>query len=156
MQPGDRLICAFTKSHAVSERFSRWYLHVTIVPWFRLADASEQIAQSLTEALSQLKPFEAAGEEIAPFRSRRNKPVRLLRQPSPFMEIEQKVRSYLHKKRAWLVDETTKKRQEFRPHVTAQDDAAFEEREKFSVDRIYIVEQKGEYKEIVAEVPLHG
>lgn len=154
MQPGDRLICAFVREQSVGTEFEKWFLHVTVVPWFRLADSSELIAAGLKQALKTVKPFEAVGDSIATFRSRKNQPVRLLEQPTSFVLIEQKTRAYLRKKRAWLVDETTKKRQQFRPHVTSQAGDELAQGEKFMVASIYIVEQKGEHKEVVGEVKL--
>ncbi|HSX16397.1 MAG TPA: hypothetical protein VLF40_06405 [Candidatus Saccharimonadales bacterium] len=78
----------------------------------------------------------------------------LLQTPTPFTEVEQRVRSYLHKKRAWLVDETTKKRYEFRPHITMQGTDEFGENGTFRCGRLYIIEQTGDYKEIVGKIGL--
>lgn len=152
MLPGDRLICAFVEPQAVGTRFTDWLLHVTVVAWFRLDTSSEQIADSLTKALTTVWPFEAmAGETVT--MGGRQRPARLLQLPTPFTQIEQKVRSYFHKKRAWLVDETTKRRYEYRPHVTLQTSGELAEGQTFKVDKLYIVEQKGDYKVITAEIP---
>lgn len=83
-----------------------------------------------------------------------NRPATLLSSSTPFTSIEQRVRNYFHKKRAWLVDETTKIRREFRPHVTAQKTGRLREGDTFVCDRLYIVEQKGGFKEIVGEILL--
>jgi hypothetical protein len=140
--------------HSVGDEFSKWPLHVTIIPWFRLDDLSEQIARGLTEAMSSISPFLATvGEEVL-FGPRKDRPANLLQLPSPFMHIEPKVRSYLHKKRAWLVDETTKRRYEFRPHVTVQGSHRLKPGDGFSCGRLYIVEQMGDYKKVTAEVIL--
>jgi 2'-5' RNA ligase len=152
MLPGDRLICAFVDPGYVGETFGDWFLHVTIVPWFRLDESSEVIAHGLSEALKAIGPFEAAGAGVASFRSRKKSLIRLLQLPTPFSGIEQKVRTYLHKKRAWLVDETTKRRYDFRPHVTSQGSQELARGEVFRCDRLYIVEQKGDYKEVVSEI----
>lgn len=162
MLPGDRLVCAFVKPQAVGVTFQKWLLHVTIVPWFRLADGSEAIAAGLTRALAGMKPFEARAAEATLFGPHKNRPAMLLAQPSSFDEIEAKVRSYLHKKRAWLVDETTKRRYEFRPHVTAQGEQSVTTGQIFHCDRLYIVEQKGDYRQSypngrdMPEVPASG
>lgn len=154
MLPGDRLVCAFIEEQRAGTQFKAWLLHVTIVPWFRLPDSSEVIVEGLEQALKTITPFEVVADGEAMFGPRKNRPVRLLKQPTPLSDIEAKVRTYLHKKRAWLVDETTKIRQDFRPHVTMQKDNGLQAGEKFMINRLYIVEQKGEYKEIVAEVKL--
>lgn len=154
MTEGDRLICAFVEKPELHQQFAKWLLHVTVVPWFRLPDSSETIARGLAEALSTITSFEAVGDGEAQLGPHHDRPARWLAQPTPFMEIEQKVRTYLHKKRAWLVDETTKEKHDYHPHVTAQKDVGLGEGEAFLVDTIYVVEQKGEYKEVVAEVKL--
>jgi 2'-5' RNA ligase len=153
MLPGDRLVCCFTSDQAVGVQFKKWLLHVTIVPWFRLDDRTEQIATGLAEALTAVAPFETEVGETSMFGPRKNRPAHLL-EPARLPEVEQRVRSYLHKKRAWLVDETTRRKRTFKPHVTYQGDYHLEEGGMLEFRMVYIVEQKGEYKEITAEIPL--
>lgn len=151
MLPGDRLVCAFVEPQRLGLQFKEWLLHVTIVPWFRVEDTSDAIAEGMHEALTTIEPFTATAGDTAYFGPRK-RTVRLLVQPTPFTHVEQKVRTYLHKKRAWLVDETTKRHYDFRPHVTEQEQQGLGEGQSFHCDRLYIVEQKGDYKEIVSEV----
>ncbi len=153
MKPGDRLVCAFVEPQPVGSKFKTWLLHVTIVPWFRLSDEPARVAQGLEKALASVSPFEARISEEARFGSKRSRPAHLL-EPCKFPEVEQGVRGYLHKKRAWLVDETTKVRRPFRPHVTFQGDTHLHEGDKIYCDRLYIVQQKGDYKEVMAEIRL--
>lgn len=153
MLPGDRLVCAFVKPQKVDVEFKEWPLHVTVVPWVRLNEPSKQIAEGLQRALITIKPFHAkAGDEVTMGPKERR--ARLLELPTPFTGIEQKVRNYFHKKRAWLVDETTKRRYEFRPHVTVQQTKELAEDKTFRVGKLYIVEQKGDYKQVMAEISL--
>jgi len=154
MLPGDRLVCALVEPQTVGTRLRVWPLHVTVVPWFRLADPSDVIAKGLTEAFKTTPSFEAVGDGEALFGIRKNRPVRLITQPTPFVQIETKVRTYLHKKRALLIDETTKQRPDFRPHVTNQGEMGLWSDDRFRCDRLYIIEQRGNYKEIVSEVKL--
>ncbi len=152
MVPGDRLVCAFVQPMAVGERFAQWPLHVTIVAWFRLVDSSELITGGLTNALAATRPFEVQADGDTKMGPRRNRNVRLIGEPTPFSDIERKVRAYFHKKRAWLVDETTKRKYAYRPHVTDQGEMKLGQGETFWCDRLYIIEQKGDYKEIMSEV----
>jgi 2'-5' RNA ligase len=154
MLPGDRLVCAFVKPQAAGEEFAEWPLHVTVVPWFRLPDDAETVAAGLRKALASLELFAAKAGEMLRFGPRKNRPARLVQSPAPFIKAEQKVRGYFHKKRAWLVDETTKRQHAFRPHVTVQKGGELGRDEIFRVDRLYLVEQKGNYKEVVAEIYL--
>jgi 2'-5' RNA ligase len=154
MLPGDRLICGFVERLELGFQFKTWPLHITVVPWFRLDAPSDAMAQGLEQALHTIRPFEATGADQTMFGPRRQRPATLLQQPTPFSDIEQKVRTYLHKKRAWLVDETTKLRREYRPHVTAQRERRLEQGTVFQCERLYIVEQKGDHKEVVGVVNL--
>lgn len=152
MLPGDRLVCAFVEPQKAGARFKTWMLHVTIVPWFRLEDSSERIAIGLQKALTAIQPFEAktVGETVMGPRKRRAH----LLESAAFPEIEQQVRNYLHKKRAWLVDETTKKPRTFRPHVTFQGDEHLASDDRVRCSNVYLVEQRGDYKEIMGMVEL--
>jgi hypothetical protein len=153
MLPGDRLVCAFLQPKAVGAQFKTWFLHVTIVPWFRLGDSTEQIAQGLSKSVVKIQPFSApVGEEVR-MGPKRNRPAHLL-EDSSFKQIEKQVRNYLHKKRAWIVDETTKVKWPYRPHVTFQGAYHLEADDEVYCDRLFIVEQKGEFKEVVAEIGL--
>lgn len=154
MLPGDRLVCVLVEHQEVGRQFTDWLLHVTVVPWFRLGQPSEQIVAGLERALAAIQPFDARADVTAKFGPKKNRPARLVGPTKPFEEVENKVRNYLHKKRAWLVDETTKKSRQFRPHVTVQKSGELKEGETFKVFALYIVEQKGDYKEIVAEITL--
>lgn len=153
MQPGDRLICAFIRPIRLDDSFQHWPLHVTIVPWFRLPDATEQLTLGLATALSRIEPFTAVAAEETMMGPRRNRPALLLAAPTPFDDVEQRVRTYLHKKRAWLVDETTKIRRPFRPHVTHQQDDRLSVGDRFRCDGVYLVAQMGGIKVVVGAIP---
>jgi 2'-5' RNA ligase len=153
MQPGDRLICTLVRPISVNDTFITWPLHVTIVPWFRVDDTTNRIKVGLMRALSPISSFTATGGETTHFGPRHNRPAVLIVEPTPFHAVEQRVRTYLHKKRAWLVDETTKRPHTFRPHVTLQKNDQLQVGEAFQCDRVYIVEQKGDHKAVVGEVP---
>jgi 2'-5' RNA ligase len=152
MKPGDRLVCAFVDQLPVGTDFKEWPLHVTIVPWFRADVSSYALARGIKTALSGISPFEIRVDGEAVFG--RDKTVNLIEQPTPLNDIESQVRSVLKNHNAWLVDESTKKKRPFKPHVTAQKSARLNEGEGFLCDRLYIVEQKGDHKSIEAEIPL--
>jgi hypothetical protein len=151
MLPSDRLLCAFVKPLPVDEAFKVWPLHVTIVPWFRLATSSNQLASELREKLAPIKPFEIKVGAQAKFGQRI---VNLVKQPTPLSTIEQEARDTLKMHDAWLLDETTKRKWEYKPHVTEQQDARLRDGDHFLCDRIYIVEQAGGHKIVASEVPL--
>jgi hypothetical protein len=154
MMPGDRLVCVLPKPLAVHNEFKNWPLHVTIVPWFRLGLDTRQITNDLSEVLYSVKSFSVVmSEENVRFGHQKGKLATLVRLPSPLIEIEQIVRSYLRNQNAWMVDESTKRlRCAFRPHITAQLNGSLHEGDSFWCDGLYIVEQKGGYKEIVGKV----
>jgi len=154
VKPGDRLIAVFVNRQDVGTRFSSWLLHVTIVPWFRLPDKTEVIVSGLKGALSCEIPFELFSGEVALFGIQKDRPATLIVESDAIIRVEQKIRGYLMKKRAWIVDTTTRRSYTFRPHVTFQAQERLSGGEKFLCDRVYVVEQIGNYKEIVGEVIL--
>lgn len=150
MLPGDRLACLFIDSLRVGDQFRQWPLHVTLVPWFRVEGDSTSLAQGLELSLQTVPPFTVRAAGSTRFGPRKRL-VRLLEGSPELGAVEHRVRSYLHKKRAWLVDETTKRRYDFRPHVTVQGEYGLAPGAAVRVERLYIVQQKGDYKEIVSE-----
>lgn len=156
MLPGDRLICAFLKPQVTGVQFEDWPLHVTVVPWFRLEISSEDLAAGLRPALAGLKSFRVQAAATEPF-GNRHKLANLTCDPTPFIEIEKRVRALLKKQAAWLVDETTKRHRQYRPHITHQKSGRLKPGDTFSCDSLYIVEQNGGYKEVIGKVELkHG
>jgi 2'-5' RNA ligase len=155
MIPGDRLVCVFVEPQHEGFQFKDWLLHVTIVPWFRLDMDSSNIVNELEAGLQEIKPFTVAmGRENIRFGHQRGKMATLVQLPSPLAEIEQHVRGYLRSRKAWLVDETTKHLREFKPHITNQKIGSMHEGDMFTCDRLYLIEQKGGFKEVVGEVNL--
>lgn len=154
MLPGDRLLCAFLENRSAGETFTDWPLHVTIIPWFRAEVASDELANIIKQKLASMSSFmyTVAGE--AGFGYKGRKLVNLIVQPSPLDSIEKYVRSVLHEQRAWIVDETTEATRTFRPHITSLKTGRVHEGDSLLCDTLYIVEQKGEYKEIVSRIDL--
>lgn len=155
MRPGDRLLVAFTKPIPIGTQFSEWILHVTVVPWFRLGAPSQAIAVALTEDLEDIAPFVAVVGEEDHFGHGHRKLVNLIELPTSFQVIEARCREYLHDEQAWIVDETTSRRYDYRPHITAQTSGRVKQGDTFKCDRLYIVEQKGEYKEVTSIITLN-
>jgi 2'-5' RNA ligase len=151
MLPGDRLVCAFVDKFKIGDIFSKWPLHVTIVPWFRLEASNEQLTRGLQKALTPIKPFRVEVSEVALFGPKKNRPAHLL-EPSQLSDIEQRVRKYLQQKRSWLVDETTKKRRPFKAHITFQGDEHLEKGSTVQIDKLYVVKQHGDHKSVEAVV----
>jgi 2'-5' RNA ligase len=152
MLPGDRLICGFVDEFKIGDTFSKWPLHITIVPWFRLDDPSEQIARGLQQALTLVKPFTVIVGETAVFGPRKRQAHVL--EPSRLTEVEKRVRKYFHQKRAWLVDETTKRKYDFRPHITFQGDEHLQKGDRVQIDRLYAVQQQGGHKLVAGIIEL--
>jgi 2'-5' RNA ligase len=152
MQPGDRLVCAFVRPNAVGHSFKRWPLHVTIVPWFRADTPTDELAAEMQQALQDIPPFEVVMDGKATFGH--NKTVRLVQQPTPFNAVESRVRAVLKRHKAWIADETTKRRRPFQPHVTDQADARLSAGDRFQCDELSIIEQKGSHKVVAATVGL--
>lgn len=153
MVPGDRLLCIFIQNQLEND-FQQWPLHITIVPWFRTDISTKLLIQRLNDNLSDLTSFEItiAGETSFGYKGR--KQVNLIEMPSPLEQIERIMRDILHEANSWLVDETTKLKRQFLPHVTMQGSHRVHEGDRYLVETLYIVEQKGDYKAVVGPVAL--
>lgn len=147
MIPDDQLVCVFVEP-PLQTNFTRWPMHVTIVPWFRTPADTDDLSHELSVHLSDIKPFTAVAGEEAGFGFRGRKKVNLIELPSPFQDIEHIVRNILHGNDSWIVDETTKKKRQFLPHVTVQGTERLNKGDTFVCDNVYIVVQKGDHKEI--------
>lgn len=154
MLPGDRLVCAFVEPVEVNEGFKDWPLHVTIVPWFRLEESSAVLADDFKTVLAGIGAFDARVADSAAFGHRGRKLASLLQDPAPFIQIEKLVRAALRQKHAWLVDETTKRQRQYRPHVTFQNSGHLNNGDSFHCGSLYIVEQLGVQKQTVNRVQL--
>lgn len=154
MLPGDRLVCAFVEPLAAGSRFAAWPLHVTVVPWFRVALSNDEILVGLQEAVAGIHPFTVIMDGDAHFGRRGQKPVSLVVLPSSLVGIERTVRRFLKAHGAWLVDETTKRRQTYRPHVTVQGNERLQHGDEFGCDKLYVVEQLGGAKTVSVLVEL--
>jgi 2'-5' RNA ligase len=154
MNPGDRLICAFVEPQAVGAQFKDWFLHITIVPWFRLDMPSSRLAEVLKEGYVGSRPFEVEVGNETHFGYKNRKLVNLVSAPE-LMKLEGQTRRLLHAHKAWVVDEADKtRRRPYLPHVTALVAGRVQEGAHFRVDKLFIIEQKGPCKEVVGEMPL--
>jgi hypothetical protein len=60
----------------------------------------------------------------------------------------------IHAHKAWVVDEADKTRNGFRPHVTVLSTGRVNKADSFNCDRLYIVSQHGDFKQIDSEIIL--
>lgn len=154
MIPGDRLVCVFAEPHEPGDCFLTWPLHITVVPWFRAEIGSDALAAAIGKHVASITPFVVTMGSEAHFGRQGRKLVSLVELPSPLETLERQVRAVLRTYDAWIVDETTKRRQPFRPHVTAQGDERLFHGDSFVCDQLYIVEQLGGTKTVAGAVRL--
>jgi 2'-5' RNA ligase len=154
VQVGDRLICIFIEPVQPGLRFVEWPLHITLIPWFRAKLSSDELAEAIRQKLQAVNSFTLTVSEDAHFGYRGQKIVSLIQLPSPLEAIALKLRQILKTQKAWLVDESTKAVFSFRPHITVQGNKRLSKGDSFMCHMVAIVEQKGDYKEVVAEVEL--
>jgi 2'-5' RNA ligase len=152
MQPGDRLVCALVAPMREGQEFKDWPLHVTIVPWFRTDASPSQLVKEFEQAVDGVKAFMVVMDGEARFG--RNKLVNLVAPPTPLIDIESRIRSVLVSHQAWVVDQTTKSKRPYRPHVTAQKEQRLHQGESFICEELYIISQMGGYKEVVGKLGL--
>lgn len=128
-------------------------MHLTVVPWFRVELASGQLAGMLFVKLADVPDFFVKVEGRGGF-GHRHKEAAQVNRPDELIGLEKVVRGTLKDQNAWMVDESTRLKHEFSPHVTDQKTERLEAGDEFWVHGLYIISQQGEYKQIDAEVPL--
>jgi 2'-5' RNA ligase len=154
MQPGDRLVCAFVEPKELGTQFKQWFLHITIVPWFRVDANSQELAVELSRAYVGSHGFEVLVGEEAQFGYKNRKTVNLVSAPE-LPRLEGQTRRLLHSYKAWVVDEADNtRRRHYKPHVTHNRGKMLKSGDTFRCNQLYIVEQKGDYKEVVGIVEL--
>lgn len=153
MLPGDRIICAFVYELPEGAKFKDWPIHITLVPWFRLDVASPLLAEQMQKYYIDRKAFRIEVLEEAKFGYKKQKVVNLVASPE-LIKLEDQTRRLLHYKKAWIVDEADRTRLGFRPHVTALKTGRVNNGENFWCDRLYIVSQRGTFKQIDSVVRL--
>jgi 2'-5' RNA ligase len=154
MRPGDRLFCCFIDPHAEGEVFKEWPLHITLIPWFRTGVSSSELCQETQTLMAGIGPFDAITGGEAGFGRGGTKLVNLIELPSPLQDIEIALWRMLKSHDTWIVDETVKFERTFRPHVTVQKNSRRVKGDIVRCDSLYIIEQKGDYKEIVSRIHL--
>ena len=151
MSPGDQLICAFITPLEVGRTFRQWPLHATIVPWLEVRVPQEKFERLLKQQLQKLAPFKSIvrGQTRFGFRT-----VNLL--------LKSQWKS-LHAHVLTVVRRSTRNKTPFRfvgklytPHVTHQGNAHLNEGDVFWCDALYIVEQKGTHKAVIAKFKLEA
>ena len=146
MQTGDLFVGVFVQPLHVGSCFSEWPLHITVVSWAR--GNLGLLEKSLMLALKDTGPFEV---EVGAEAFYADGKVLVNEVDSPPL------------KKLFLVVKDTENKLGFefvsthhpsyRPHVTAQVSHRAREGDRFVVNRLYIVEQKGDYRQIVKEIP---
>jgi 2'-5' RNA ligase len=116
--------------------------------------SSDELASQLKRAYVGSTEFQVHVHGEAQFGYKKRKTVNVV-EASELMKLEGQTRRTLHAHKAWVVDEADKTRGKFRPHVTAQSTMRVHEGDTFGCDKLYIVEQKGDYKQISSEVSLY-
>jgi hypothetical protein len=151
MNKGDKLICAFPEPKKVGETFTRWPLHVTIIPWFQVTADEAEFERLLQEQLGEIPAFGAKVRYPRKFGFRQAN-VLLKNQWQP-----------IHDAALACVSQAAKSTVRFRfvgrwysPHVTYQGEEHLQEGDIFWCDRVYIIEQKVEHKEVVAALELNS
>jgi len=153
MLPGDRLVVAFVEQQPTGAIFTDWPLHIIIVPWFRLDISSTQLAEQLQKNYIGSNSFRVTVLDEVQLGYEKTKAVNLVASLE-LMKLEGQTRRLLHSHKAWVVDEADKTRRGFRPHVTVLSTGRLHEGDSFNCDRLYIVSQHGDFKQIDSVVIL--
>lgn len=150
MKPGDRLVVSFIEPHDIGETFQSWPMHITIWAWFRSDVTNNTLAESLYKETKDLGSFKAVVGPEEMFGGGRVL-VNVIEQSEELQQLHAKVESVLSD---LFVQQLSRRYPTYRPHVTIQKKERLYEGDTLQVEKISIVEQKGDHKEIVGEVYL--
>lgn len=151
MRPGDRLWCAFIEPQNSGDSFNAWPLHVTLVPWFRVAAPNDVLAAATQQAIAGVDPFTFTIGQETMFGHNASKGANIVKPPTPFSDLERRLRLLLAERGAWIIGG----HRTYRPHVTVQAARRVHAGEHYWCDACYLVEQKGGgVKQVAAKVML--
>lgn len=157
MQPGDLLVTALvTPLPEGPFPEHSWPLHVTIVAWFRTPALADAITHSLAQRLKDIAPFDVHMSEEARLGYGGRALVNLVRQPTPFIDIQQRTIECLKAFNTDFVTGTGTWDEAYKPHVTVQKNGRLHAGDQWKCDQLYVVEATRNGNRIVGEVPLHG
>jgi len=154
MLSGDRLFCLFIEDYLVGDQFSDWPLHITLVPWFRTDVAKDILISDANKLLAEHKTFKLTVKGEDKFGKRKSKLVNLIEDNSELIPLEKDLRQLLKGYSSWIVDESTRQKLNFRPHISVQKSERVYEGDELKINAVYLVEQKGKYKEVAAVIKL--
>lgn len=150
MQPRDLLVGVFIEKFDVGDTFEEWPLHVTLVPWFRLETAKEQFIRKLKKELAPIKPFTDTAGEREIF-SKREANVLDKRK---WQTLHEAVLACVYNTAEPAARQFRFVAEAFQPHVTVQPDGGLRAGESVEADVVYVVEQRGDYKQVVETINL--
>lgn len=156
---GDRVVVSLLQPLARGERFHKWPLHLTLMPWFRSKLPSHEIAQVITGALSGVQPFTATMGETAHFGFKDQVPVRVVTSPNGFEEVHHRLLQAFHAHPEIEVLDGEHTGNGFRAHVTLHSYEPLREGDIVACNDLQIVRLAdihpgGATKEVEGEVDL--
>jgi 2'-5' RNA ligase len=142
VKEGDHIVVHFVEPQPLGLRFERtrqaWPLHITLAPWFRIADIGK-LTVSLFDAASKIPPFEAEVGGEAMFGPNGNVPVNLVVPQTAELELHQAVIGAIYDQSAkfvndrWIGDA-------HRPHVTHHNTDRLQEGDVIAIEDFHLVQ----------------
>jgi len=115
---GDRVIVSLLQPLARGERFHKWPLHLTLMPWFRTNLPAYEVTKLMSAALQGVEPFTATMGETARFGFKDQVPVRVVHAPNGFEEMHRRLLKAFHEHPEIEVLDGEHTGPNFRAHVT--------------------------------------
>lgn len=156
---GDRVIVSLLQPLARGERFGKWPLHLTLMPWFRTSLGGYELQKVIAQSLEGIGPFSATMAGTDKFGFRDQVPVRVVEAPNLFEEVHQHLLQTFQAHPEIRILDTEHTGKNFRAHVTLHGYEPLREGDIIACNDIQIVQLAeihpgGSLKEVEGEVDL--
>ncbi len=124
---------------AVGKRFTKWPLHLTLMPWFRCDEGVERVVERLGNLANNTQSFSIVTGEKAIYGPKHDVPVRLVEKTAELERFHARICFLLTKSRCDFENEEYS-RESYSPHITIRGDRYISKDIRVLVDSIDIVE----------------
>lgn len=131
-------------------------LHCSLVLWFRTSVSRNKLVNICKDVLSNEQPIVLKGLDVEDFGSKSQLLVRIVDKNKALSNLHNRMLDSLQKLPDFSLVEPQFSRDNWRPHVTFQNQHSLEEGEEFTSPSVYLIEARGDLandpKDVFAEV----
>ena len=118
--------------------FTKWPLHITLVPWFIYDGAVDDLAERIVDKLKGLKAFEVQVLSLKMFGPNKDIPVRLVEKTKPMMSLHARL-YHLLVSIGCQVEKEEYNTLDYMPHITVRGNRQIDSGVRLSIDSIDLI-----------------